>query len=172
VTYSIQKFQSLLHVFSSRFIIFLGGEAVSASYIQHRMLAEFAAAAVVFAKSAASPFGKGDNEGEGGISFPRFQGMVEGVLLDSYPDILPFFSSRTDSGHNRFLWSGPNIEIIPRSRDVISILQLTRRGELLDVPGCTIYHTAVDDTSSAPRPPAGKRHRSQDKMEDSKRRKH
>jgi len=173
LTYAIQNFQSLFHVFSLRFMIFVGGQAVAASYIQHRMLAEFAAAAVVLARSFQGPFGEGDKDGERGISLNRFQRMVEGIILDSCVDLMPFFASRTDNDHNDFLWSGPTITIIPRSKDVISVLKIAGTGELLDIPGCTIYETAIDDALCGPNPPPKKRHCSEDEIDnDCKRRKH
>lgn len=51
IAYAVRHFHSLLHVFSLRFLIILDGEAVSHFYVVDRMLAEFAAAAVVFAKA-------------------------------------------------------------------------------------------------------------------------
>ena len=50
VAYAVRRFHSLLHVFSIRFLVLLDGETVLHSYVVDRMLAEFAAAAVVFAK--------------------------------------------------------------------------------------------------------------------------
>src|ERR1700678_2915321 len=48
---AVSHFHSILHIFSQRFIILLDGEPVSHSYIVHQMLAEFAAAAVVFSQA-------------------------------------------------------------------------------------------------------------------------
>ena len=74
-------FHSLLQIFSQRFFILLEGEVVAPSYVFHRMLGEFAAAAVVFAKAIresqeATDDGNGedkatdDGNGEDGVTPP------------------------------------------------------------------------------------------------------
>lgn len=45
----MNRFYSLMHIFSARFIILLEGELVALSYVVDRLLAEFAAAVVVLA---------------------------------------------------------------------------------------------------------------------------
>ena len=165
VGYAIRHFHSLILFFSLQFVIFLGGESVAVSYVVHRVLAEFAAAAVVFARGVQAPLGEGNGVGgiKDGISFPMFLASIESILQDYCPDILPFFSSRTESCHKHFLWTGPNLQILPRSQDAISFIQLTTKGELLDFPGCPIY--PIVDESSGPIPAVGKRPSPGDSMD-------
>lgn len=174
VAYAIRHFYSLMHIFSLRFIIFLGGEAVAPSYIMGRMLAEFAAAAVFFARSVGKPLGEGN--GEIVISFAKFLSSIESILQDSRPDVLPYFLSCTKAHRNDFLWTGPEILILPRSEDIVAIIPLTVTGELLDLPDCPIYPKDPNDSSSIPIPPVGKRRCPGDSMdvgeEQPKKRKH
>jgi hypothetical protein len=165
--YAICSFFGLLRVFSLRFVIFLGGTAVAASYVVDRILAEFAAAAVVFGRDVEGSFGEGNDGGTLGISFARFHKNIKGILEDSNPDLLPFFSGRVEVDHKHFLWTGPEIEILPRTPDLISVIRLTGGGELLDLPVCPIYCHEVEDESPASEPRVPKRDRSDAVSEDS-----
>jgi hypothetical protein len=51
IVHAICHFRWLLHKFSLRFILLLEGEPVAHSYIVDRMIAEFAAATIVFARA-------------------------------------------------------------------------------------------------------------------------
>jgi len=155
VAYAIRQFQSLLHVFSVRYVTVLEGEAVAASYILERILAEFAAASVVLGQSGDDPFGGADRHGEVGISFAKFSSKIGRILEDFCPDVIPFFAGRAKGGHQDFFWTGPRIDIFPRSDDIMSILQVTRTGELLDFPKRPIYAVDVHEADSIPAP--GKR---------------
>jgi hypothetical protein len=162
VAYAIRQFQSLMHLFSSRFIVVLGGTPVAACYVLDRMLAEFAAAAVVFGKAVEGPFGEGNERGAVKITFARFLANITGILEDWSPALVPFFVGRVEAQHNNFLWTGPKIQILPRTNDLTSIIQLTGKGELLDLPELSIYIEDVDDESSAAPPSGLKRGRPED----------
>lgn len=165
VTYAIRSFYSLMHVFSLRFVIFLAGTPVAASYVVDRILAEFAAAAVVLTKSVDGRLGEGNETGGMAITFPLFLQKIKGILEEYSPDLLPFFSGRADAKQNNFLWTGPSLQIVPRTKDVLAIIEATGTGELLDWPGCGIYQEEVDDSSPAPVPALLKRDRSEDGMD-------
>lgn len=167
VQYAICSFFGLLRVFSLRFVIFLGGTAVAPSYIVDRILAEFAAAAVVFGRGVEGPFGEGNDGSAVGIPFARFQKNIKGILEESNPDLLPFFLGRVKADHKNFLWTGPEIQILPRTADLISVIRLTGGGELLDFPVCPIYCQEVEDESPASVPRVPKRHRPDAQPEDS-----
>jgi len=128
----------------------LEGEAVAASYIVERILAEFAAASVVLAKSVEGPFGGPDRHGEVGISFGKFSSKIRRILENFCPDVIPFFSTRAKDGHQDFFWTGERIEIFPRSEDIMSVLQVTRAGELMDFPKHPIYAPDLDKADPIP----------------------
>lgn len=119
------------------------------SYLVHRMLAEFAAASVVFSKALGdSEDGPNVNdESEERITFSMFSRSIEGILQDSYPTVFHYYSRCLESSHKDFLWTGPEIHILSRSYDINSILDLTTVGELLDYPAQQIYPIVVDQTS-------------------------
>jgi len=166
VAYAIRSFRSLMHVFSLRFLIFFAGTAVAATYVVDRILVDFAAAAVVFARGVEAPnFGQGNDRGSVRITFPHFLQTIKGILEEYNPDLLPFFSRRVDADHKNFLWTGPELEIVPRTEDVIAIIHHTGEGELLDFPACPIYPVELAESSSAPATSVGKRDRPVDGMD-------
>lgn len=144
--HAVHHFHSLLHVFSLRFIILLEGELVSNSYVVDRLLGEFAAAAVGLMKGIE----KDDDDGILGIAQAGFTGMVEGILQRSHSNLVSFYSRCLDRNHKHFSWTGPKLQILPRSEDINSILPLATLGELLDLPGQQIYITCLDLTTSSP----------------------
>jgi hypothetical protein len=164
VAYAIRSFQSLIHVFSARFVIVLGGTPVAASYVVDRILADFAAAAAVLARGVHRPLGEGNDTGGVTITFPGFLKKIQSILEDFSPDIMPYFSSHAVA-HKDFLWTGPDLQIVPRTKDTIAIIELTGPGELLDWPGCPIYQEELGASSPAPAPASHKRDRSQDDMD-------
>ena len=163
VAHAVRHFHSLLQVFSLRFFIILDGVAVSHSYVVDRMLAEFAAAAVVLAK--ATQDGVDDDERGDGISSSKFVKNIEGILQGSYPNVTHYYSRCLERSHRHFVWTGPQIQILPRSEEFVSIISLTTRGELFDLPGYEIY--VLDLDTSPPTPPiaVGKRRVRGDSME-------
>lgn len=164
--YAIRSFHGLMLLFSLRFTIFLEGTAVAVSYVVDRILVEFAAAAVVFARGVEAPnFGQGNDGSSIRITFPRFLKTVKGILEEHDPHLLPFFSARTDANHKNFLWTGPELQIVPRSEDVIAIMNQTGDGELVDFPANPIYSQELADSSSAPATSFGKRDRSVERMD-------
>lgn len=152
-------FRSLLDIFSQRFIVLLDGEPVDHSYIVHRMLAEFAAAAVVFSKAIHLAR---DGEGNNGITFFRFTREVEGILEASYPTVFPYYSSCFNNGHKDFIWTGPAVDILHRTNSLNSLISPTSNGELLDLPSHKIYPTPLATTTTSL---AGKRQDRGDSLE-------
>lgn len=127
-------FNSLLHVFSSLFVLLLEGEPVAVHYVVDRMLGEFAAAAVGLGKGVLT-----SEVGEDGITFPRFLGQVEDAVKRSHPNAFPYYSRCLDRGHKHFIWTGPKVQIVPRSDDIISVLQIATWEEKADHPSHQIY---------------------------------
>lgn len=158
VSYAIRRFHCLMHVFSLRFMIMLQGKAVAASYVVDRMLAEFAAAAVVFARDVGRPFGEGNETAVVSITYPRFFQKVQGIVAECCPDVMTYFSARVEANHKNFFWTGPTLLIVPRTEEVVSlVMHLTGTGELLDFSGHPVYLQEVDDAPSVPATPIQKR---------------
>lgn len=165
LAYAIRSFHSLMRVFAVRFVVFLRGTAVAASYVVDRILAEFAAAAVVFGRGVEVPFGEGNEGSDAGIRFPRFLEAITGIVEEWSPDLLGFFSRRIQSDQKSFLWTGPALDIIPRTADLLSIIHRAGDGELLDFPSLPIYSEDLDVPLAVPVPTLGKRDRSEDARE-------
>jgi hypothetical protein len=142
--YAARHFQSLLHNFSIRHIILLAGFAVAHSYIVDRLLAEFAAASVVFANAihkSQEDKGYGNGEIGDGVTFSMFAGSIKGIIRDSYPKIFSYFSSCLDSGHKHFTWKGPKFTIFPREEYILNVIPFATTGELTDLTEYSIYGT-------------------------------
>ena len=141
LAYAGHCFHSLLHIFSGRFIVVLEGEPIAYSYVVDRMLGEFAAAVVVFAKAL--------DDGEVGITsswVAEPSKRIEGILRVSYPQVFLYFTQCLDRGHKHFIWTGPDLQIIPCSESFNAIMPLLTMGELLDLPSHQIYElTAATD---------------------------
>lgn len=145
LAYAERHFNFLLHIFSQRFVIVLEGEPIAHSYVVDRMLGEFAAAVVVFAKAISGP----QDDGEVGITSSWVAERIEAILQGSYPNVFPYFLQCLDSGHKHFIWTGPNLQIISRSESLDAIMPLLTMGELLDLPSHEIYvPTATPDMPS------------------------
>lgn len=148
------SFLSLLHLFHRRYFIMLDGEVISHKYVFHRMLAEMAAAAAVFAKqiydfatatledgNGPSVPGKGGREEKEKYAF--FKGQIDAIIEKSYPSVLGYYSTLFKDGHRHFRWTGPTVHVFPRSDDCESVLSLISQGELVDFPDWTIYITTT-----------------------------
>lgn len=155
VSNAVFHFHSLLRIFRLRFIVVLEGELVRHSYIFDRMLGEFAAAAVGFSKAIDR---KDDGESFYAIATQGFVGIVEGILQVSHPSLLPYFSRCLDRNHKSFSWTGPKLQILPRSDEVKSMVALSAIGELLELPSHKIYDLNLDSAE------LGKRHSRDDDL--------
>jgi hypothetical protein len=146
---AIDHFYSLLSFFSEQFIVVLGGQPVSHFYVLNRMLGEFAAASAVLAtaihKLDAKELG---NDVQYRIVSSACAGYIEAILEKSHPEVLPYYLRRLASGHKDFLWTGPNVKIIPRSDDFAALVPASRKGEFWDLPSHQIYTEDLD-----PNPP-------------------
>lgn len=150
IAHAIAHFHSLLQIFSLRYIILLEGEPVAHSYVADRMLAEFAAASVAFAKDVEDCYVQVPCAGEGKEVIPTsvLEAHVKEILQESHQNTLPYYLRCLQRRHKQFLWSGPKIQILQRSEDLVATLRLMSMGELLDHPAQNIYETNPD-------PPAG-----------------
>ena len=94
----------------SSVISIVQGEPVVYTYIINRMLAEFAAATVVFSKAAAEANPEGAKHG---TASSIVVGHVEDILQSSYPAALHYYSRCMERGHSYFIWTSPNLQILP-----------------------------------------------------------
>ena len=127
------------------------------------MLAEFAAAAVVFSEAIAE-FRGGDmdmdvdglkNKGMemDVIPLSKVKVKLDHIISQSYPKVMDYYLCCVATGHKHFVWTGPPLTILPRSEGCNSILQLlTSEGEKLDHPMQPIF-TKPDLTLPPPPPP-------------------
>jgi hypothetical protein len=158
--FAMDHFETILHDFSLRFVILLEGKAVSHFYVFHRMLGEFAAAAVVFAKAIRETQDEDcdDGNGEDGVTYAMFRSSVEKILRLSYLRIFPYYSRCVDRLHKHFVWTGPIVQILPRSE---AFNHVVPTGEVLDLPSNEIY---LDTTP--PNTHDGKRRDREDALDD------
>ena len=150
VAYACRHFYSILHQVFQRFHILLDGVDVSVMYVMERMLAEFTATSVVLAKNL-----PGDQVGDN-IDFSTFVEHIEGILKESHPPFFPYYSRCMDHGHKHFLWTGPQLKILPRLEELTHIIPIT---ELQDLPTHSIYDVVLNTAPPpATTPPTGKHH--------------
>jgi hypothetical protein len=157
IAHAVDHFNAILLRFKWRFVILLRGLPVDVSYVADRLLAEFAAAAMVFAYSV--------GEGDGGIGEDvleitpvEFAAKIDGILRNACPKAYSYYSRCFLGGHSHFIWTGPEPQILPRTDELETILSLSTKGEMLDYPAEPIYHVVLED-SPPPSPAAvlGKR---------------
>jgi hypothetical protein len=168
--FAVNCFHDILLIFSERFHIFVGGEPVVHLYVFNRMLGEFAAAAVVFAKACRekAPADYDEGHGEFGVTYKMFRARVEAILLASYSNIFPYYSRCVDRAHKHFLWTGAKVGIY-LSSESCDALVVNRVGEHRDLPSHEIYTSPQDPTPpTLPtlNPPAVKRHDRDDGVDD------
>jgi hypothetical protein len=159
--FAVDRFHDILHIFSERFHIFVGGEPVVHSYVFDRLLGEFAAAAVVFAKGCRdnAPEDYDEGNGELGVTYKMFRARVEAILEASHSDIFPYYSRCVDRSHKHFMWTGAKVDVLPASESCDAIV-VNRVGERRDLPSHGIYSSPQDPTPTPPtlNSPAEKRH--------------
>jgi hypothetical protein len=90
------------------------------------------------------------------VTNPLFE-HVEDILASSHLKIFPYYSRCLDRIHKDFLWTGPKVEIFPRSQASNFIVPTSKVGVRLDLPSHEIY---LDPT------PANSPHDSGDSMDD------
>lgn len=102
----------------------------------------------------------GNGNGEDKITSSCFMEHIEDILQGSYPMVFPYFSHCLESGHKHFVWTGPELQIIPRTEGVDAIMPLLTIGEINDLSSHKIYDPMpmprTDEPSSIPL--AEKRH--------------
>lgn len=114
------------------------------------MLAEFAAAAVVFSEAMAEFRGEDmdvevdglENEGQEADVIPlsKVKVKLDHIISQSYPEVMDYYLRCVATGHKHFVWTGSPLTILPRSEGCDSLLQvLTSEGEKLDHPMQPIF---------------------------------
>ena len=145
--FAVENFYIVLHLFSMRFFISVGGQPVTHSYVFDRMFGEFAAAAVVLAKTCHEKQSEDidDGNGEHRVTYEMLRERIEAILHDFLPDVLPYYSRCVGGLHKHFVWTGPKVDIFPRMKPCDAIV-LKPLGELQDLPSHTIYASPEDLT--------------------------
>ena len=144
---AVAHFHVLLLKFSWNYIVVLEGEPVVYTYVVNRMLAEFAAATVVFSKATAEANPEGAKHG---MASSIVVGHVEDILQSSYPTVLHYYSCCMERGHSYFIWTGPNLQILPQLKAGAAIVCATSKGKMLDCPANSIYLVELDPTPPTP----------------------
>ena len=124
---------------------------VSHSYVVDQMMGKFAAASVVPARGVEEEVGIKGLEAKNRATNTAVRESIEVILLQSHPEIIPYYSRSLDCGHKDFLWTGPNLLILPRSDDFTSIFSLTTKGEIIDLPSYQIYTEDLDPIPPIPK---------------------
>lgn len=143
--------ESILVIFARNFFILLDGEPVAFSYVFNRMLGEFAAASVVFAKAIREVKGEDHDDDDDEVTYEMFRGRVDNIFQCYHSEVFPYYSSCVDRGHKHFLWTGPKVDVLPRSKACDCII-LAELGERKDLPSHKIY-ASPQDPGSAPGSP-------------------
>ena len=140
------------------------------------MLVEFAAATVVFSRANEKSRyevdcddngengvdgddvgGDGGEDGDGsgedgndtdddGITNGEVETQVVALLQGSHKKLFPYYKHCVDQRHKHFLWTGPKLQILPRSDDIAANISHTSRGEVLDLPSHPIYRVDADQS--------------------------
>lgn len=154
-------FISLIHYFADHHIAVLDGVMIDCWYIVKRMLAEFAAAAVVFSleiqdgqeESMDMEVDGQEGEEEGDmIPLSKVKAKIDDIIARSYPEAMGYYLNCVAAEHQHFTWTGPALTILPRSEGCDFIVGLlTSEGEKLDHPTHPIF---AADMALLPPPPA------------------
>ena len=92
---------------------------VSHSYMVDRMVTEFTAAAVNFLRAIDETNVEDDSDskdkGENGITMSLFVEMIEVILKELHLQIFCYYSNLLVDLHKHFVWTGPELQIIPQS---------------------------------------------------------
>ena len=129
---------------------------------------EFAAATVVFARAneksryegdccdeIGGDGGDGGEDGNGGnedgndtdndgITNGEIETQVVALLQGSHKKLFPYYMHCVDQHHKHFLWTGPELQIVPRTPDITPTIIHTSTGEALDLPSHPIDHFDAD----------------------------
>jgi hypothetical protein len=121
-------FLSVIHYFSNHHIAVLDLVTVDCWYIVKRMLAEFAAAAVVLSEAIAE-FRGGDmdvdidgleNKGnEADVVLSKVKVKVDDIISQSYPEVMDYYLYCVVTGHKHFVWTGPFSPYCPGQKPAI-----------------------------------------------------
>lgn len=121
------------------------------SYVVDRLLAEFAAASVVFARSIGDLYPNGTVGIGADVTPAAFAESVEGALQESGRNVFHYYSRCLERSHSHFLWTGPIPQIVPRSASSLAVVSHGTFGEVLDYPGQSIYPVDLElEPSSSP----------------------
>lgn len=151
LVHTVENFLSLLNIFSAQFVILLNWDPTAHSYVFERLLAEFAAAHVVFGEAIGDSY---DEEEWTQSLKDNFKPIIEYNVHEEYLDVFPYYARCLDHGHKDFFWTGPKIKNLPRSDSIASIISRTNRGEAWDSLTHSIYITDLNpELPTAPTAP-------------------
>ena len=124
---------------------------VSHSYVVDQMMGKFAAALVVLARGIEEEVRIEELEAKNRATSAAVRESIEVILLQSHPEVIPYYSYSLDRGHKDFLWTGPNLLILPHSDDFTSIFSLTTKSKIIDLPSYQIYTKDLDPIPPIPK---------------------
>jgi hypothetical protein len=98
---------------------------------------------VVFSKAVEEKTGEKTGSKEEVIKSSEMIANLKGILQASYPKAFPYYSCCVERKHSHFIWTGPKLQIVPRSEGSASLIALVGKGEMLDSPTQPIYDVEV-----------------------------
>jgi hypothetical protein len=106
------------------------------------MLDEFAATLMALANAVSD----GLDDGDDNACCSSFVGIRIFIIINSsYPSIIPYYHECWDRVHKDFIWTGPDLQVVPRLQSLYAIIPLLTMGKLLELPGEPIYEE-IDTT--------------------------
>jgi hypothetical protein len=114
------RYRMLQTIFARHYIVTVDGKPIHPISVFRRSLVEFAAAIVVYKKTRAHHFVKVD-----GCNAARLEEKMKSVFSANHPELVPVLTRLVDEGAESLVWTGPAIEILPRTKDCEA-----RKGEL------------------------------------------
>ena len=88
----------------------------------------------------------GNDTDDDGITNGEVETQVVALLQGSHKKLFPYYKHCVDQRHKHFLWTGPKLQILPRSDDIAATISHTSRGEVLDLPSHPIYRVDADQS--------------------------
>ena len=102
----------------------------------------------------------GNDTDNDGITNGEIETQVVALLQGSHKKLFPYYRHSVDQHHKHFLWTGPELQIVPRMSDITATIihTCTSTGEALDLPSHPIYHIDADlsPTTNNKEAPIGK----------------
>jgi hypothetical protein len=105
-------------------MVVLAGQPVSPLYVFHQMLREFAAALMALVNAISDDLDNGDNNA---CCYSLVGIRIFVIINSSYPFIIPYYHECRDRVHKDFIWTGPDLQVVPHSQSLHAIIPLLTR---------------------------------------------